>query len=45
MQVDEEPVKDVATFREAMKKGDPVKGIACYVERPDGKTFALIKAN
>ncbi len=45
VQVDDEPVKDVAAFRDAMKKADPAKGIACYVERPEGKTFALIKTN
>ena len=44
-EVDAEPVKDVATLREAMKKGDPTRGIACYVERPEGRTFALIKTN
>ena len=43
--VDDEPVKDVAAFRDAMKKADPAKGIACYVERAEGKTFALIKTN
>ena len=43
--VDDEPVKDVAALRAAMKKGDPARGIACYVERPEGKTFALIKTN
>ena len=43
--VDDEPVKDVSAFREAMKKGDLARGIACYVERPEGKTFALIKTN
>ena len=45
VQVDDEPVKDVATFREAMKKGDPAKGIACSVERLEGKTFVLLKTN
>ena len=44
-EVDYEPVKDVAALREAMKKGDPARGIACYIERPEGKTFALIKTN
>ncbi len=43
--VDDEPVKDVPALREAVRKGDPGRGIACYVERPDGKTFALIKTN
>ncbi len=43
--VDDEPVKDVTAFREAMKKGDPARGIACFVERPEGKTFAVIKTN
>lgn len=44
-EVNDEPVKDVNAFREAMKKGDPARGIACFVERPEGKTFALIKTN
>ena len=44
-EVDAEPVKDVAALREAMKKGDPARGIGCSVERPEGRTFALIKAN
>ena len=43
--VDDETVKDVPAFREAVKKGDPGRGIACAVERPDGKTFALIRTN
>ena len=43
--VDDEPIKDVSAFREAIKKGDAGRGIACYVERPEGKTFALIKTN
>ena len=44
-EVEYEPIKDVAGLREAMKKGDPTRGIACYIERPDNKTFALIKTN
>ena len=41
--VDDKPVKDVAAFMEAVKGGDPKRGILCYLERPSGKTFVVIK--
>ncbi len=43
--VDDRPVKDVASFKEAAKTGDPRRGIVCYLERPAGKSFEVIKAN
>ena len=42
--VDDRPVKDVASFKEAAKAGDPKRGISCYLERPAGKSFEVIKA-
>ena len=42
--VDDRPVKDSASFKEASKGGDLKRGIMCYLERPTGKTFAVIKA-
>ena len=42
--VDDEPIKDAGSFKDALKKGDPGRGILCYVERPSGKTFVVIKA-
>ena len=42
--VDDRPVKDVASFKEAAKNGDAKRGIVCYVERTTGKSFVVIKA-
>ena len=41
--VEDRPVRDVASFKEAAKNGDPKRGIACYVERSGGKSFVVIK--
>ena len=41
--VDDKPVKDLASFKEAAKGADAKRGILCYVERPSGKTFVVIK--
>ena len=41
--VDDRPVKDVVSFKEAAKAGDPKRGIVCYLERPAGKSFVVIK--
>ncbi len=41
--VDDRPVKDVASFKEAAKSGDTKRGIVCYLERPGGKSFVVIK--
>ncbi len=43
--VDDRPVKDVASFKEAAKAGDAKRGIVCYLERPAGKSFVVIKAD
>ena len=43
--VDDRPVKDTPTFKEASKGGDLKRGIMCYLERPAGKTFVVIKAD
>ena len=43
--VDDRPVKDAATFKDATKGGDLKRGIVCYLERPAGKTFVVIKAD
>ena len=42
--VDDRPVKDTASFKDASKGGDLKRGIVCYLERPTGKTFVVIKA-
>ncbi len=41
--VDDKPVRDVPSFKEAAKGADVKRGILCYVERPTGKTFVVIK--
>lgn len=41
--VDDRPVKDTATFKEAIKAGDPKKGVLCVVDRLMGKSFVVIK--
>ena len=41
--VEDRPVRDVASFKEAARSGDPKRGIACYVERSGGKSFVVIK--
>ena len=43
--VDDRPVKDLASFKEAVKNGDAKRGIVCYLERPGGKSFVVIKAD
>ncbi len=43
--VDDRPVRDVVSFKEAAKSGDPKRGIVCYLERPAGKSFEVIKAD
>ena len=43
--VDDRPVRDVAAFKEVAKSGDPKRGIVCYLERPTGKSFEVIKAD
>ena len=43
--VEDRPVKDVPSFKEAAKSGDLKRGIVCYLERPSGKSFVLIKTD
>ena len=43
-EVDGKPVTNVATFREALDKSDPRKGILLYLDRKGSKTFAVLKA-
>jgi Do/DeqQ family serine protease len=44
-EVDGKVVTNVATFREALNKSDPRKGILLYLDRKGSKTFAVLKAN
>ena len=43
-EVDGKPVTNVASFREALTKADPSKGILLYLDRKGSKTFAVLKA-
>ena len=43
-EVDGKPMTDVKTFREALTKADPRKGILLYLDRKGSKTFAVLKA-
>ncbi len=43
-EVDAKPVTNVASFREALAKTDPRKGILLYLDRKGSKTFAVLKA-
>jgi S1-C subfamily serine protease len=43
-EVDGKPVTNVASFREALTKADPRKGILLYLDRKGSKTFAVLKA-
>jgi S1-C subfamily serine protease len=43
-EVDAKPVKDVASFREALSKADPKRGVLLYLDRKGTKTFAVLKA-
>lgn len=43
-EVDGKPVTDVATFRDALNKADPRKGVLLYLDRKGSKTFAVLKA-
>ena len=42
-EVDGKRVTNVASFREALKKADPRKGILLYLDRQGSKTFAVLK--
>ena len=43
-EVDGKPVTNVQSFREALTKADPRKGILLYLDRKGSKTFAVLKA-
>jgi serine protease Do len=43
-EVDGKKVTNVASFREALSKADPRKGILLYLDRKGSKTFAVLKA-
>ena len=44
-EVDGKPIANVASFREALNKSDPRRGILLYLDRKGSKTFAVLKAN
>jgi Do/DeqQ family serine protease len=43
-EVDSRPVTDVKSFREALNKADPKRGVLLYLDRKGSKTFAVLKA-
>lgn len=43
-EVDGKKVTNVQSFREALQKADPRKGILLYLDRKGSKTFAVLKA-
>jgi serine protease Do len=43
-EVDGKPVTDVQSFRAALNKADPRRGVLLYVDRKGSKTFAVLKA-
>jgi serine protease Do len=43
-EVDGKPVTDVKSFREALQKADPKRGVLLYLDRKGNKTFAVLKA-
>jgi len=43
-EVDGKPVTNVTSFRDALLKADPSKGILLYLDRKGGRTFAVLKA-
>src|SRR6476620_10565148 len=44
-EVDGKPVTNVRSFREALGKADPKRGVLRYLDRQGSKTFAVLKAN
>src|SRR5438445_2015265 len=44
-EVDGKPVTNVRSFREALGKADPKRGVLLYLDRQRSKTFAVLKAN
>ncbi len=43
-EVDGKPISNVATFREALSKADPTRGILFYLDRKGSRTFAVLRA-
>ena len=43
-EVDGKPVTNVQSFREALTKADPKRGVLLYLDRKGSKTFAVLKA-
>src|ERR687887_1008182 len=43
-EVDGKPVANVKSFREALNKADPKRGVLLYLYRKGSKTFAVLKA-
>jgi serine protease Do len=43
-EVDGKPVTDLKSFREALNKSDPKRGVLLYLDRKGSKTFAVLKA-
>jgi serine protease Do len=43
-EADGKPVTDMASFRTALTKADPRKGILLYLDRKGSRTFAVLKA-
>jgi serine protease Do len=44
-EVDGKPVTSVASFREALTKSDPSRGILLYLDRKGSRTFAVLKVS
>ncbi|HEY4281782.1 MAG TPA: trypsin-like peptidase domain-containing protein [Chthoniobacterales bacterium] len=44
-EIDGKPVTDVKSFRDALNKADPKRGVLLYLDRKGSKTFAVLKAN
>jgi serine protease Do len=43
-EVDGKPVTDAKSFRDALQKADPKRGVLFYLDRKGSKTFAVLKA-
>jgi Do/DeqQ family serine protease len=43
-EVDGQPVTNVASFRAALTKADPTRGVLLYLDRKGSRTFAVLKA-
>ncbi len=44
-EVDNKPVTNVQSFREALTKSDPTRGVLLYLDRKGNKTFAVLKVD